>query len=144
MEGKEFFLRLYRETQPINEIKKELLLRVLIEFIIEIDFNVIDVDKSLFEIRADGYQLTLLPKSMQNCPIFIEILNNTQIDVQLNQGGEYLYLQPVNDWTDVKKLRSALMDLFYQPIEEWLHKSNGKIKRASYVINHPLEDGVKT
>lgn len=140
---KDIFIKLYNDLRSIEEINKELLLRVILEFIIDLDFSEIDLRQSKFERKADGYNFDLFSNNNRKCAMFIEILNNNEVDVQLNAGGEYLYLQPIINWTDVNKLRKALSDIFFETIEEKLTNCNGKLTRATYTVCHRLDKGVE-
>lgn len=88
---------------------------------------------------------------VSNCHIFdlasltlksLGVLNYNEVDVQLNAGGEYLYLQPINSWTDVSNLRKTLADIFLETIEERLISCDGKVKQMTYTVSHRLENGI--
>jgi hypothetical protein len=140
---KDAFVKLYDGLHLVKEINKELLLRVILEFVVDIDFNDVDDTRIKFQIETGGYRLDLFSKSNLKCPLYIEVLNYNEVDVQLNAGGEYLHLQPIKSWSDVSKLRSALRDVFFESIEETVIICGGEMKRASYRLSHKFERKVE-
>jgi hypothetical protein len=132
----EELLYTFGETKSIN---KYFLLSVILEQIIKVDFGKIDFERFVFKENSQGYDIVLASIEDQHCTFYIEILNNNEIDLQLNMGGEYIYLQPINNWSDVKRMREALIDVFTSPIKEKLVYTNGKLKEVSYGVNHFIE-----
>lgn len=142
---KEEFLKVYGELKCADNVDKDVLLREIFEFVLKIDFGMVDFDRSVFEKREGGYDLRLVSlEGYGRCNVYIEILNQIQLDIQIGKGGEYIYFHPMLNWSDIGKLRIALNDLFTSEIEEVVVVSNSQIKSVSYSVNHKREDGDQT
>jgi len=134
----------YRQLQNASDLNEELLLRILLDFVLQVDDKEIDIDNSSFLISEEGFEIQLFATKAKHCTLYLEILNHNIIDIQLKEGGEYLYLQEISDWNDVQKLRGALSDLFTSQIKETLIKTRNKIKKAIYSVNHEINHSPST
>lgn len=137
----------YQKLQEVGDLNRDYLLRLLLDYILEVDDQKIDVNNSSFLILENGVEIKLVAKQKKHCTIYFEIFgdnNKNYFDIQLKEGGEYLHLQEISDWNDVKKLREALSDLVHSEIKETLIKKDDKIKKAIYRIHHNINDSITT
>ena len=121
-----------------SSINPKSILKVLIDELLHLEEEKIDVEKSTFEKSDSNYRLVLVGKDEKYCRVFFEILFPNIVDIQLNQGGEYLFVEPVNDLDDLHNFRQTVRDLLKSEIREQLVFRNKKIIKASYEILHKI------
>lgn len=143
MISKEEIISIYDSLKNFNEISGELLIKIYLEYVLDIDFEKIDIVKSEL-ILNESFQLNLISKKKNNCSIYLEILEGNIVDIQLNEGGEYLYFYKIEDWTNVKNYRSALENLLKFEVKEKLTYCDTKLVSATYTIDYLFDNEVKS
>ncbi|MEP1035102.1 hypothetical protein [Ekhidna sp.] len=115
------------------------ILSIVLSLLTQISKKKICLRESKFIIKEDSYLIKLFPKENSCCPIFFEMLNQNEIDIQLNQGGEYLYLQPIQNISDGLKLRNAVSDILRNEIIEEVLKIEGSIRKVTYTVYQTID-----
>lgn len=142
------------DFENLNRIKKDLecrdillvdkndILLVILNWILKIDLTKIDMEKSKFINQDYLFELNLYSKNELNCNFFILIENNI-IDIQLNYGGEYLYLCKIESKNDLLKLDEVMSDIMYNDIVEKLIYCNEKVIQSIYTVSHLIDDNIE-
>jgi hypothetical protein len=118
----------YDSKFDVDFITKEIL-----EQILEIEDSKIDEKSSIYLSENKSLDIELLPRNVTNFPIFINLSNNV-IDIQIDKGAEYLYLQEILDFNDLKKLKDTLNDLLSNEVSCELYLKNNEVKKVFYTI----------
>lgn len=128
--------------KPGSEINRSLILEEIFYFIDQILDIHIDETSSKLEFKHQNLDIRLISKDNLNCNIYFGISDTSTVDIQIGEGGEYLYNQEMKDWSDITKLRNTLNDLFFNEISEALIRKNDKVAKATYVVPYNLKDQI--
>ena len=128
-----------RSQDDISELS---LLLILVEELLNIDERKIDIEKSSYTHNSCSINLVLVSGEEVYCKIYFEIISPNVVDIQLQNGGEYLFMQEILNNDDKHKFRQAVRDLLTSPVTEQIVYSKKNIASVSYSILHKI--GEKT
>jgi hypothetical protein len=117
-----------------NDLIKSTLL-----WILRIDASKIDYHRSELIYDLDSFQLKLVSNNNISCCLYVSIFENKEIDIRLNKGGEYLYMQSIENQEDLDKLNSTFGDLLMGQIYEIVKETNSKILSVKYTVTHIID-----
>jgi len=122
-------------NKAVNESSQEYkLLTPILDFILKIDFELIDLEKSL--LSFSDLKVELVSNKGKYCDIYYEVTNGNNVDIQIGYGGEYLYNQMIRNDNDMVLLRRSLEDIFYRKIIEKITYCGEKIIQSNYTVFH--------
>lgn len=114
----------------IIEITLDLLLGTIFQYILDLDFDDIDLAQSKIEWltkQSDEIELMLVSKGSQPKIIF-NVDKDNIVYIRVGKGeGEYLNWHKMEEWKDIHSLRSTLQDLFIGNLTEEVIYCNGEI-----------------
>ena len=91
--------------------------RTIIQALLLIDEKKIREDSDA-KIQNDGtFEVRVISQTLNQINVYISIFKDAVIDIQVDRGGEYLYLQGINSDEDLIKLRETFNDLLSKKIE---------------------------
>lgn len=116
--------------------------RTIIQVLLLIDEKKIGKDSDA-KIQNEGtFEVRLISQTLNQINVYISIFEDSVIDIQVDKGGEYLYLQEINSDEDLIKLRETFNDLLRNKIETsyyWINDSLRKIEYNVPYINNSLQ-----
>lgn len=131
-------IELNLENQSV--VNNSIIIKTVLEELIEIKEEIIDIN-SIVKIDINNLEIRLISTSNYFVPIYINVFGNNIIDIQIDEGGEYLFLQEIKNWTDLRKLRETLRDLLHNEINCEYHFLNDKLIKVNYSIPYYTENG---
>lgn len=121
-------------ADEFHEVNKLVLIKTILEGLVNLNEENIDTSSVINFDESNNLEIRLIPNSKDYISVYISVFDDCVVDIQIDQGGEYLYLEKIFDWSGIFKLRETLFDLFNNEISSKYHVVNEKIKKAFYKV----------
>lgn len=117
--------------------------RTIIQVMLLIDEKKIRKDSDA-KIQNNGtFEVRLISQTLNQINVYISIFKDAVIDIQVDRGGEYLYLQVINSNEDIIKLRETFNDLLRNKIETNYYLINDSLRKIQYNVPY-INDGLES
>ncbi len=113
----------------------------IIQMLLQIEDGIFNEKLSSVSFNTDGLEIRMYSKENRHIPVFISIFKNNVIDIQVDSGGEYLYLQSIQGQSDIDKIRATMNDLLTAEFCAQYFKQNNILKKVIYTMPY-LSDGL--
>lgn len=134
---REEIVELRRTLDSANEFDGVYLIEVLLDVILELDYDKIDSKCSQLEI-SDSFQVNIISKNGKHCDLYFEVLDDNYLDIQIGKGGcEFLYYFKIDEYSKLNRVKKLIHLLLSTNIDEELTYCNNKLIKASCFLNFP-------